>query len=106
MAEQNKTRGRGNSRPVDSVKAMKDASQLGRAGDALLKNKVLTKALDEMRSNAMAYIVASEPHETEKREDLYRFIKSIHGLEAQLKVYLNKGATAAKKLEEILKNGG
>lgn len=106
MAAKDKTGGRGDSRPIDSVKKLKDTSQQGRAAEALLKNKTLAKALNEMRSNAMEHIEASNFDEREKREDLYRFIKTISALEAQLKVYLNKGATAAKKLEEILKNGG
>jgi len=102
MAASNKTRGRGSANSVDSVKAKKDLSQQGRAAEALLNNTTLTKALNDMRANARDFLEASQPEENEKRENLYRFIKTISALERQLKTYMTKGANAAKQLEEIM----
>jgi len=104
MAAKTTTGRRGNSNP-SNVKDLKDLSQQGRAAEALLNNKTLTKALNEMKQNAMDRIVVSEPDAKELREDFYRFIKTINALEQQLKVYFNKGANAAKKLE-VITNGG
>ena len=104
MAAKDKKGRRGNTSPTN-VKDLKDLSQQGRAADSLLKNKTLNKALNEMRENAHLHIEQSEPQESEKRENLYRFIKTISAFEQQLKIYFNKGASASKKLEVII-NGG
>lgn len=105
MAEKINKGGRGNSRSPDSVKDLKDTSQQGKAAEALLSNKTLDKALNEMQRNVFEWICESNEMETEKREELYRFIKTIKGFKGVLKVYFNKGATASKKLEAII-NGG
>lgn len=99
MAAKTTARGRANSSV--NVKDLKDLSQQGRAADALLKNKTLTKALNEMRSNAVEHIANSGLEQKEHREDMYRLIKSIDSLEKMLKVYITKGANAAHKLEEL-----
>lgn len=106
MAEKTQQRGRGNSLPAIDVRELKNKAQKGKAAEALLKNTTLTKALNEMRKNATDRIIASEPADERLREDMYRFVKTIGALEQQLKVYFNKGASAAKKLEAVLQNGG
>ena len=99
------TKGRRGNSSSPNVKDLKDLSQQGRAAEALLENKTLNKALNEMKQNAHLHIEQSEPQENEKRENLYRFIKTISAFEQQLKIYFNKGASASKKLEVII-NGG
>lgn len=99
------TKGRRGNTSTPNVKDLKDLSQQGRAAEALLKNTTLTKALNEMKTNAMDRITNSNPDEKELREDFYRFIKSINALEKQLNIYMTKGANAAHKLE-VITNGG
>lgn len=105
MAETVKKKRRATAGTSGSVKAKKDLAQQGRAAKALLENTTLQKALSEMKENARDWIEDSQPHEVEKREDLYRFIRSINTLNKLLKVYFTKGSNAAHQLEEII-NGG
>lgn len=105
MATKDSKRGRGNSSSTGGVVELKHTEQRARGADALLNNKLLTKALNDMKDSALQHISASEPHETEKRETLYQFAKAIDCLYKQLDVYVNKGKNASHRLEEILHVG-
>lgn len=52
----------------------------------------------------MEHIADSSLNESEKREELYRFIKTIDSLRAELKIYLTQGKNASYRLQEVLKN--
>lgn len=86
-------------------KDMKDLSQQGRAAESLLSNKTLDKALNEMRENAFEWFITTDLNETEIREEIHRFVRTIDNFRGVLKTYVNKGSNAQKKLE-VLHNGG
>lgn len=105
MAEKSTKKQPAHPRASGRVKDLKDASQLGRAAESLLNNVTLNKALNEMERNVFEWLTETDLMEAEKREEMYRLMKTIKNFKQVLKVYFNKGSTSQKKLEVITDGG-
>lgn len=78
---------------------MTDEETILRAEEArkLLKNPILVRAIEEIKSDAFNQICESNNDEFDKREGFYALLKAIKLLEVKIKQTVNAGIKASKK---------
>ena len=81
-----------------------DAKLKGDKASQLLRDPLLSEAIDEIRSSLYSKIENSSFKQRDEREDCYFMLRAVESFEGMLRKYINAGKTAASEERQSILN--